>query len=317
MRCFDVFNGDADGICALRQLRLAEPREATLVTGLKRDIALLQRVDAGEGDLVTVLDVSLSRNLAALRALLGRGAVVRYFDHHDAGTVPAHPNLEAHIDESRAQCTSALVDRHLHGAHRAWAVAGAFGDNLAPTALALARLAGLDEEAVARLQQLGECLNYNAYGERDDVMFDPADLYRLAAAHADALRFAQTPQITRLAAQREKDLDLARAVPALRAAASASAYLLPDAGWSRRVGGTFANELAARQPRCAHAVLWRSGDAFTVSIRAPEGGPSAAAFCARHAGGGGRVAAGGIERLAPHELEAFLERFAAQWSAVT
>ena len=28
MRRIDVFNGDADGLCALRQLRLAEPRAA-------------------------------------------------------------------------------------------------------------------------------------------------------------------------------------------------------------------------------------------------------------------------------------------------
>jgi len=38
MKYIDVFNGDADGICALHQLRLAEPVESTLVTGVKRDI---------------------------------------------------------------------------------------------------------------------------------------------------------------------------------------------------------------------------------------------------------------------------------------
>jgi len=38
---FDVFNGDADGICALTQLRNAQPREAELITGVKRDINLL------------------------------------------------------------------------------------------------------------------------------------------------------------------------------------------------------------------------------------------------------------------------------------
>ena len=41
-RAIDVFNGDADGLCALHQLRLAEPlADAQLVTGVKRDIALL------------------------------------------------------------------------------------------------------------------------------------------------------------------------------------------------------------------------------------------------------------------------------------
>ena len=45
----DVFNGDADGICALTQLRNAEPRNATLVTGVKRDIALLDRRPIDQG----------------------------------------------------------------------------------------------------------------------------------------------------------------------------------------------------------------------------------------------------------------------------
>ena len=59
MANFDVFNGDADGIISLVQLRLAEPLNATLVTGRKRDVKLLNRVDASEGDRVTVLDISM------------------------------------------------------------------------------------------------------------------------------------------------------------------------------------------------------------------------------------------------------------------
>ena len=43
---FDVFNGDADGICALHQLRLTYPVSATLITGAKRDIKLLEKVEA-------------------------------------------------------------------------------------------------------------------------------------------------------------------------------------------------------------------------------------------------------------------------------
>ena len=57
MTHFDVFNGDADGICALTQLRNADPRDTRLVTGVKRDIELVARVEAVAGDVVTVLDV--------------------------------------------------------------------------------------------------------------------------------------------------------------------------------------------------------------------------------------------------------------------
>ena len=98
MRRFDVFNGDADGLCALQQLRLAEPADSVLVCGPKRDIELLARVDAGRGDLVTVLDISLDRNRTALQSLLARGVRVRYFDHHYAGVIPRDPLLEAHIE---------------------------------------------------------------------------------------------------------------------------------------------------------------------------------------------------------------------------
>ena len=52
---FDDSNGDADGICALHQLRLATPRAAILVTGVKRDISLLKLVNAVSGDRVGCL----------------------------------------------------------------------------------------------------------------------------------------------------------------------------------------------------------------------------------------------------------------------
>ena len=130
MTHFDVFNGDADGLCALHQLRLAAPLESDLVSGPKRDIGLLARVPAQRGDVVTVLDVSLAANRDALMAVLDRGASVRWFDHHYAGEIPRHPRLSAHIDPSAGVCTAMLVDRCLDGAHRIWAVVAAFGDNL-------------------------------------------------------------------------------------------------------------------------------------------------------------------------------------------
>ena len=66
---YDLFNGDADGICALLQLRKEQPLDAELVTGVKRDINLLGKIDAGAGDQVTVLDVSMDKNKAALEAM--------------------------------------------------------------------------------------------------------------------------------------------------------------------------------------------------------------------------------------------------------
>jgi hypothetical protein len=314
MRYFDVFNGDADGICALHQLRLADPLESTLVTGLKRDIELLRSVPARDGDVVTVLDVSLDRNREGLAALLERGAFVRYFDHHYAGDIPRHRGLTAVIDQSGALCTSGLVDRHLRGRFRAWAVAGAFGDGMEQEALQLARALELGAEPLETLRELGYALNYNAYGETAaDVLVQPAALYRIVSHYADPLElFAREPIVAHLAQERRADLRRAMGTRPLRSLPSADAYMLPDEAWSRRVSGSFANRLAQVDPSRAHAVLTPvDGGAYVVSVRAPQGeGFSAGEFCRRFPGGGGRAAAGGIDRLEASRLDSFIGELA-------
>ena len=96
MTNYDVFNGDADGICSLQQLRLHSPKESILITGLKREIDLLSQIKADANDDVTVLDISMDKNRDALDTLLEVGASVFYADHHYAGDIPEHDNLSAH-----------------------------------------------------------------------------------------------------------------------------------------------------------------------------------------------------------------------------
>ena len=314
MRRFDVFNGDADGICALHQLRLAEPAQAELVTGPKREVRLLDRVEAVAGDRVTVLDVSLARNRAALVRLLERGARVRYFDHHDPGDIPTHPRLEAHIDSSGLACTSELVDRYLGGRFRPWAVVAAFGDNLPGAALRLAAGLGLDAGRLGRLDSLGQGLNYNAYGFRpEDVLVPPEALYRIVSRHPDPFTLLDDPVVARLEEDRLADLERARAIEPLRVGAAHEAWLLPDARWARRVIGTFANSLARDRPGRAHAVLVPiPPEGYAASVRVPAAcATSAATFCSAFPGGGGRAMAAGIEQLPAERLEAFLAAFAA------
>ena len=310
MRNIDVFNGDADGICALHQLRLAEPLDAELVTGVKRDIDLLRRVRADAGDRVTVLDVSLERNREALMALLKRGASVRYFDHHAAGEVPSHPGFEPHIDESAGVCTSILVDRYLKGRFRVWAVVAAFGDAMPEAALRLASDLSLQAEPLAALRALGENLNYNAYGDDEaDLLVPPAELYRSVSRFLDPFRLLERePMLKRLDEERRADLARALALAPHRTSEHADAYVLPNASWARRVSGSFANRLAAVAPERAHAVVApNTRGSFTVSVRAPGGGEfSAARFC-RAFGGGGRREAGGVDHVEPARLEALLD----------
>ncbi|MFZ5555628.1 MAG: acetyltransferase [Pseudomonadota bacterium] len=314
MAFYDIFNGDADGICALHQLRLAQPRDAQLVTGVKRDIQLLARVDAGAGDVLTVLDVSLHENRADLDRLLERGARCVYFDHHYAGELPRHAGFEAHIDTAPDVCTSLLVDRHLGGAHRAWAVVAAFGDNLFEAAKRAAAPLALPDAQLRELRELGECINYNAYGESpEDLHFHPADLYRRLGPYRDPLAFMrEDPAFITLREGYAADVARAQRIAPLEASAEGAVFVLPDAAWSRRVSGVFGNLLARGHPERAHAVLVpKSGGAFTVSVRAPRANPVGAdELCRQFPTGGGRKAAGGINHLPADQMEAFTRAFA-------
>jgi single-stranded DNA-specific DHH superfamily exonuclease len=307
---YDVFNGDADGICALHQLRLERPLASVLVTGVKRDIALLQRVPAQAGDSVTVLDLSAAVNHDALVALLARGVRVGYFDHHHPGELPASPLLEATIDTRPAVCTSMLVDRHLGGRRQTWAIVAAFGDNLAVEARGLAARRGIAAAEVAVLQELGEALAYNAYGETiADLVIDPAALYRLLAPYDDPLRFRRAESVVdRIVATQRDDLARAFAVGPQPESGQARVHVLPDAAWSRRVHGALANRLANAEPRRAHAVVApNTRGSYTVSVRAPLVAPTGAdALCRAFASGGGRAAAAGISALPREALPEFV-----------
>lgn len=309
----DVCNGDADGLCALVQWRLHEPRAAQLITGLKRDIELVQRVQASRGDQLLVCDLSLRRNRAALVHLLDAGVNVRYFDHHDADELtPAlvHPLLDAHIDSAADACTSLLVDRCLGGLFTPWALVGAYGDNLTQVADERAAQLGLGAQDRRRLQTLGEAINYNAYGDSaQDVLIAPARLFPVLMRYRHPLALLEHESIAQeLEALRQSDLRQAGTMTPRWQDAHTRVYMLPDAPWSRRVIGTLVNQLANEQPAQAHAVLKAKGTGgLLVSVRAPVAAPGGAAALCRRFGGGGRAGAGGIDHLPEQELPRFME----------
>ncbi len=313
---YDIFNGDADGLCALHQLRLEMPRHAELITGVKRDIQLLARVDAAAGDEITVLDISLKSNASALAKLLRGGVKCQYFDHHMAGVIPTHPGLSAHIDTAPDVCTSLIVDRHLSGRQRLWAVVAAFGDNLVAPAIRAAQPLELDHTELARLHELGDCLNYNAYGETvDDLHYHPADLYEAISPYADPREFMiDEPVFDVLKTAYKEDLERADEIKAEFIGEHAALFILPDAAWCRRINGLFGNRLAQEHARRAHAILVEKKDGYVVSVRAPSANPSGAdELCSRFESGGGRKGAAGINLLPQSDLAAFIDAFRARY----
>jgi hypothetical protein len=320
MADFDVFNGDADGICALTQLRLAEPRSATLVTGVKRDINLLQKVDAGRDDRITVLDISMDKNHDDLHRLLNTDANIFYVDHHYAGEIPQSSQLTTLINEAPDVCTSLLVNNHLRGAYTAWAVVGAFGDNLNKSATGLAKHLDLNTSELASLKNLGIYINYNGYGSNlEDLHFKPDELYTLVSSHKNPLDFIRDSQHTfeKLETGYHSDMSSAKKIHPEKTTEQTAIFILPNQPWARRVSGVFSNDLTNDHPNRAHAVLTEKDNGnYLVSIRSPLNNKTGAAdLCRQFPTGGGREAAAGINDLSADMLSAFIERFETQYSS--
>lgn len=312
MKQIDVFNGDADGICSLVQLRLAEPRDSQLVTGIKRKINLLKNLTAESGDELTVLDISMQKNHAALQRLLSAGANVFYADHHNPGECIKHPALHTHIDTSPSMCTALIVDRYLNGQFHLWAITAAFGDNLTKVASKLARERGLDADESSALQELGVYLNYNGYGESlDDLFFQPADLYQACVKYRSPFDFIEQNQLI-LSTLRDgcrQDIDTARTQKFFHETDSVAALRFPAEKWARRVSGVFSNQLSNENPKRAHLILTEKDDGdYLVSIRAPltqlEGADEIAS---RFKTGGGRKGAAGINTLREGEIPLLID----------
>lgn len=313
MTQYDVFNGDADGICALQQLRLQSPKQATRITGLKREIDLLKHVDAKAGDEITVLDISLDKNRDSLADVLTVGARVFYADHHFPGDIPEHDNLELHIDPAADTCTSLIINQYLNGAEAKWAVVGAFGDNFDAAATELGESIGLDASSLYEYQQLGICLNYNGYGfELDDLMYHPADLFELVSGHQNPIDFIrEEPAYIALLKQYQTDMALSANARAESQTDSTAVYLLPNESWAKRIVGVMGNDLAKQFPDRAHALLVDMGDGhYRVSVRAPYSTKSGAdELCRQFESGGGRKAAAGINQLPESLLGQFIGQF--------
>ena len=312
MSTYDLFNGDADGICSLQQLRLEQPEASTLVTGIKRDINLFSRVEPRQGDVITALDISFDKNREGVQRALDSGAQIFYADHHYPGDLINHDHLELHIHTDTNTCTSLIINEYLQDRFYTWAIAGAYGDNLYDSAEALASRFDLSRPDREALKELGTCMNYNGYGfTLDDLIFHPAELFKLLQPYANPLDFMQTDNYKKLSQAYHEDLDNTHELLPVEERHNGAVYILPDQPWSRRVNGVFSNDLARATTSRAHAVLVECGaNCYRVSVRAPMDNKTGAdELCRQFETGGGRKAAAGINELSEAELPRFMQRF--------
>ena len=311
----DVFNGDADGILARHQYRLSHPvPETRLVSGLKRDVKLISQLAELSHGAVTVFDISLESNESDVETLLQGKVNFLWFDHHRRGALLDGPQLETHIDLSPSTCTSLIVNDVLGGAHLAWAIAGAFGDNLSDVAMPLGLSHGYSEAQLGELRQLGETLNYNGYGEhRDDLAAWPVDVALDLQAYSDPFTYmAESEIFARIASQKTQDEAIMGDSEVLHLSTSGEILLLPAGAASRRMSGMLSNEKVYAEPELAHATFTTLDDGmgYRVSIRAPKARPKGAdVLASRFPTGGGRASAGGVNALPFAKLDEFFDAF--------
>lgn len=319
---YDVFNGDADGIIALLQLRLSEPKESVLVAGVKRDIKLLSQVVAQKDvSSVTALDVSMEKNQDALHSLLAEKIDVFYCDHHRTGEVPTSNHLEILIDTAPECCTSLLINQKLNGDHVAWAIAAAFGDNLNAVANQLALENGFDEAQIAFLEELGTLVNYNGYGASlDDLHFSPVELYQALYQYPNPFDLLddEGSVFYRLRAAYQSDYQQVTSLDPAYENEAARVFELPSETWARRISGVFGNEIVNQDPNRAQAVLTQNqdGESYMVSLRAPLSNRTGAdEVCSSFETGGGRKAAAGINVLPEADKQRFIQALTDYYSS--
>ncbi len=313
IKYFDLFNGDADGITALHQWRLANPVESTLITGVKRDILLLENISPENDQELTVFDISLKSNRQFLDAHFELHNSVTWFDHHQAGTpLPEHPNLTLHLDHSPNTCTSHIVNQLLEEEYLRWAVVGAFGDGLNTLAEELAKRAGCTEYEKQELEELGTLINYNAYGDSiEDLHFSPLQVYREMKDFIHPFDFCRSSKVFKGLKQGfEDDFSNVEDIHTEDFQSCGAISYLPDEKWARRLIGTYANQLSSQSPNRPHAILRKKGEGWLVSVRAPEANPVGAdLLCSSFETGGGRPKAAGINMLRDDQLKKFIDKF--------
>lgn len=324
---YNVFNGDADGIIALLQLQLAKGNEiqSQLITGVKRDIKLLQQVDTSKATSVTVLDISLEKNSQALDEILLANIPVFYVDHHRTGDVPQTPLFTSLLDTDANTCTSLLINEHLKGQYVHWAIAAAYGDNMHLSASTLANKVGLSAVKQEQLNELGTYINYNGYGQEvGDLHFHPAELYQILLNYPDPFTLIEEDGsiFSQLKTAYLADMTKAQAAAVLGNNDIVKTIVLEDAAWARRVSGVFGNVLANQSPNKAHIVITLNQvnsisqteinegkeQSYTVSLRAPLNNKQGAGdICAQFPTGGGRAAAAGVNELPSSKLNTFID----------
>ena len=255
--------------------------EGHRITGVKRDIRLLDRITPQAGDDIVVMDISLARN-HDLASALSQEHPILWFDHHLAGEkIEA---IECHINTGPNVCTARMVESYL-GVESDWAQVALHGDGLS------------QHSTMPEFKELGELLNYNGYGSTlSDLHFHPDELMLACLQAGTPQQFMQTEVFANLRNGFAMDMGKSASIKM-----DSGIHMLPDEPWARRVVGVLAHRIN-ESGSGPHVIAIDKGETLQVSLRGQQGiGELASMF-----GGGGRATAGGIDSLPKGEVTALM-----------
>ncbi|MGO1250418.1 DHH family phosphoesterase [Psychrobacter sp.] len=318
MNYIDVFNGDADGIFSLIQWRKAHPIHGSdkqhLVTGVKRDISLVQQItdDLAFEAPITVLDVSFDKNVDGVKQVLEVCQSLFYCDHHKADKLFEHEKLTTKINTEPTVCTGLLLNAYLQDKYPLWAVASAYGDGLDSIAKRHIQRLNLNDSQQSQLKKLGVLVNYNGYGSSvEDLHFDPAEMFNLLANYESPFDIVQDKESPFLQLEQGYIDDMTKVESSENISSDDKlvALLLEDAAWARRISGTYGNQLAAKNPDKPVIIASHNAEgSLAISLRAPKNNPyGASTICSQFATGGGREGAAGVNKLPKSDIDAFID----------
>lgn len=315
MNYYDLFNGDADGLCSLHQYRLHFPRDTHVISGLKRDVQLLRHVTEHHDSYITVFDVSHKSNIEYIEPTMSRNNKITWFDHHEAGMYSASVFFRMNLDTSPTTCTSLIVDDYIGGTHRAWALVGMYGDNL--DSEIDQHNPGFSKTQLEILKTLGRTLNYNGYGvEESDLTMPPDMVYHDMKQYESPFDYyEQSTSFSIIHDQMLVDQQQLSQSEIVHESNTGKVILLPDSKSSARYSGVYSNQLVNDNPDQAFVVLTTlDQDTYRVSIRAPKTTPyGASKLASQFDTGGGREKAAGINQLNKHQLPDLIEKFEQQF----
>ena len=305
MKNIDVFNGDSDGIISLLQLEFVDPKNATLLTGTKRQRNLLKNISPSQANL-RILDLCLDDNYLKIKEFLSLSSNVFFVDHHKAKNQVKAKNFISHIDISSQTCTALIINKMLKNKYLTWAIAAAFGDNITKTAAQLAKVLDLNQKQIDFLKTLGTIINYNSYGiDKSDLHFYPENLYKKLLEYKDPFELLKQKNSIYFELLELYNLDK-KALNSVKPHTKneiLNTFILEKSAKSNRISGIFSNLISNQEPKKANLIItFNKDDSYRVSIRAPKDYQLGADLIAKEFKGGGRNAAAGIDFLDKNQL---------------